>query len=237
MKTPFLNRLVALTPPSHARRRAFSLVEVTLALGIVTFGLVGIVGVLPTALASGRQSFDQNRAAAIANTVFASLRSQPFSRAGYLDEQFSATDGNTLVASPRVPLLNLNSSTQGSLQVTDQQAVSSNMVQFYATFLDITTDTTANTDSYGSQRRLAFTTAKLGSGTSYLVTLFLNNAPDGMAIQPPADNQANNPPAQANRIDLLVSPANEANQPAQGAPTRRPLDQYRFVSTVANRVN
>ena len=247
MKTPFLTRLAPVTPPFPARRRAFSLVEVTLALGIVTFGLVGVVGVLPTALASGRQSFDQNRAAAIANTIFASLRSQPFSKVGYLDEQFSTTDNYTVAAQLNVPLLNLNSSTQSSVQVTDQSKVSSNMVQFYATFLDIaagtanSTDTTANTSGPGTPRQLAFTTArpntKTTAGASYLVTLFFNNAPDGMAIQPPADNAASNPPAQANRIDLLVSPANEANQPAQNAPTRRPLDQYRFVSTVANRVN
>ena len=240
MKTPLLPTLASAHPPRHCRR-AFSLVEVTLALGIVTFGLVGVVGVLPTALASGRQSFDQNRAAAIANTIFTSFRSQPFGQVGYLDEQFNA-DGVTTIASPRVPLLNLNSSVQSSLQPSLQAGgpnpgASSNVVQFYATFLDVATEGDASLSSYGTQRRLSFTTNKPGTGTSYLITLFFNDAPDGLPIQPPADNQAANPPALANRIDLLVSPASEANQPTQLKPTQRPLDQYRFASTVAHRGN
>ena len=241
MKTPNLPSLASTHPPRHCRRRAFSLVEVTLALGIVTFGLVGVVGVLPTALASGRQSLDQNRAASVANTVFASFRSQPFDKVGYLDEQFNS-DGVTVSGSSQAPLLNLNSSTQSSLQPSLQvggptPSVSSNMVQFYATFLDVATESDPTVSAYGEQRRLSFTATKPSTGTSYLVTMFFNDAPDGMVIQPPANNPAANPPAQANRIDLLVSPAKEANQPSQAKPTQRPLDQYRFASTVAHRMS
>ena len=241
MKTPLFSSFAATKKFRRCRRQAFSLVEVTLALGIVTFGLVGVVGVLPVALASGRQSFDQNRAAAIANTIFTSIRSQPFDKVSYLDDQF-ASDGVTPATTSAAPVLNLNSSTQTSLQPTLQaggtpSSVSSNMVQFYATFLDVATESDASLTAYGAQRRLSFTAAKPKEGTSYLVTLFFNNAPDGMVIHPPADNQAANPPAQANRIDLLVSPASEANQPTQAKPTQRPLDQYRFASTVGHRAS
>lgn len=203
----------------HRPRRAFSLVEVTLALGIVTFAMLSVVGVLPTALASGKQSLDQNRAAAIASTLFASFRSQPFSKVGYLDVHFRS-DGNTPTDSAQtVSPLNLNSIVQGGVDT----------VQFYATFLNVNSEV-IDTNSYGTQRRFSLTASKPETGASYLVTLSFNNAPDGMVLQPPRDNQASSPPAQANQIAMVISPANQATNIQTGV-------SYRFVSTVANRSN
>jgi uncharacterized protein (TIGR02598 family) len=55
-------------------RRAFTLVEVTLTLGIVTAGLVALLGVLPLALAMLRDSKTETRAGHIAQTIFADLQ-------------------------------------------------------------------------------------------------------------------------------------------------------------------
>ena len=221
MKTPLSQNSLPAAPPRH-RRRAFSLVEVTLALGIVTFGLVSVVGVLPTALASGRQSFDQNRAAAIANTLFSSFRSQPFNKVGYVDSQF-LVDGAT-------------PSGTGPATIDFQSPpVVPNSPVFYARFLSLATDTAtggnASADDYGTQRRLVFFASSDSSltptGADYSVALNFYGANTQVSPNIPASNQPDGmvTTGQACRVELVIN--------AVG----RPNDKYRFVSTVANRSN
>jgi len=52
------------------------LVEVVIALGVITVGIVGILGVFPTALQTGHSAQDETRAAHIAQSVFGSLVAQ-----------------------------------------------------------------------------------------------------------------------------------------------------------------
>ena len=196
-------------PSSRRVAAGFSLIEVTLALGIVTFALVGIVGVLPVAMNSGRQSIDKNRAAAIAGTLFASFRSQSFQSVGYLDNQSKSDGTPDTGASGR---LNLN--------VLGGSGEPNTVAPFYATFLDVSTPSGDTNDSFGVQRHLCFTGDRSGGGADYLVTMHFNNQPDGMVITPTATV-----PAQANQIELVISPVS------------RPTDQYRFVSLIANRTN
>lgn len=226
MKTPLSPPIPVATPPRRRRHfLAFSLVEVTLALGIVSFGLLAVVGVLPTALASGRQSFDQNRAAAIANTLFTSFRSQSFQKVGYLDTQFDG-DGKPL-ASPGVPMLDLNSSVQ-----VDETGSPQSEIKCYVSFLEgVTVNANDTEDTFGEQRRLRFLSALTYSqrppaGSNYLVTMHFNNQPAGMVVAPvPSGTTGGTPviPAQANQVELIV------------VAVSRPKDQYRFMSTVANR--
>jgi type II secretory pathway pseudopilin PulG len=62
------------------RQSAFSLVEVVLALGVVGFATIAILGVLPIGLQTSHSSQDETRAAQIAQTVLASLASQAIIR-------------------------------------------------------------------------------------------------------------------------------------------------------------
>jgi hypothetical protein len=55
------------------RRAAFSLVEVVIALGIITVGVTAVLGLFPTALQTGHSAQDETRAAHIAQSVFGSL--------------------------------------------------------------------------------------------------------------------------------------------------------------------
>jgi Tfp pilus assembly protein PilV len=55
---------------------AFSLLEVVIALGVITVGIVGILAVFPTALQTGHSAQDETRAAHIAQSVFGSLVAQ-----------------------------------------------------------------------------------------------------------------------------------------------------------------
>jgi uncharacterized protein (TIGR02598 family) len=53
--------------------RGFSLVEVTLALGIITFGLIAVMGLLPTGMKLTKQSADEVAAVNIMTGISASL--------------------------------------------------------------------------------------------------------------------------------------------------------------------
>ncbi len=57
----------------RARRAGFSLVEVTMAFGIFTFVLVGLLGLMPTAMRAARESLDVAAALQLADKLAARL--------------------------------------------------------------------------------------------------------------------------------------------------------------------
>jgi len=63
----------AIVSGGGARTRGFSLAEVVIALGVVTVGIVAVLGVFPAALQTGHSAQDETRAAHIAQSVFGSL--------------------------------------------------------------------------------------------------------------------------------------------------------------------
>ncbi len=58
----------------------FSLVEVVLALGVIGFAIIAMLGVMPVALNSGRDSQSETRAAQIAQDIITSVTSQAQAR-------------------------------------------------------------------------------------------------------------------------------------------------------------
>lgn len=65
-------------PRNTKRLQAFSLVEIVLALGVISFALVAIIGLLPIGLASNRGTIQETRANHLAEEIFSTLRSQTF---------------------------------------------------------------------------------------------------------------------------------------------------------------
>jgi uncharacterized protein (TIGR02598 family) len=57
--------------------RAFSLVEIVLALAIISFAIVGIMGLFPVAMKSAQESQMETRAALIARQIFSDLKTFP----------------------------------------------------------------------------------------------------------------------------------------------------------------
>jgi len=66
-------------PPQNSPSKAFSLVEVTLALGVAGFCLTTLFGLLPVGLNSNQSAVEQTAAAGIADTVLSDLRVTPIS--------------------------------------------------------------------------------------------------------------------------------------------------------------
>jgi uncharacterized protein (TIGR02598 family) len=168
------------------KRRAFTLVEVSIALGLVGFAMVGIMGALPLAMNSGRQSIEQSRAASMAGTIFASFRAQPFTQVRYVDEQFvyAANKDVTLVDQPKPDLLNLSTVT------------GSNTVKFYAAIVDLKFDPSSSTQTViinPDSRTLHFTASKQPD-SGYQIVLHFANQPDGMLKT-----------GMANRVEITIT--------------------------------
>jgi uncharacterized protein (TIGR02598 family) len=73
--------------------KGFSLVEVVLALGIVSFSLVGILSMFPVALDTATDSKNETRVTFIAQSIFSDLQfSQPANASVMLKQVSSATD-------------------------------------------------------------------------------------------------------------------------------------------------
>ncbi len=67
------------------RRTGFSLVEVMLALAIVSLGIVAILGLLPSGLQAGRDAADNTLSATIVQDIFSNLRAGSFTNATVCD--------------------------------------------------------------------------------------------------------------------------------------------------------
>lgn len=74
--------LPSLKTSLHKNRRAegFSLVEVTLALGLVSFALLSVMGLMPVGLSTLRQATDQTAEAQIIQKLSGTLFLTPFSK-------------------------------------------------------------------------------------------------------------------------------------------------------------
>jgi len=76
----------------------FTLVEVTLALGIFAFALVAMIGLLPVAMKSTRESIDIAAATQIANQIVATYVQEDFALSGseiiYFDDYGAIYEGN-----------------------------------------------------------------------------------------------------------------------------------------------
>ena len=70
----------------------FSLVEVTLALGVASLCLVAILGLVPVGLRTNQNASSQNAAVNILSAVIADMRATP--RAGTTSNQFGITFGS-----------------------------------------------------------------------------------------------------------------------------------------------
>ncbi len=91
---------------------AFSLVEVVLALGVIGFSLLAIIGLLPIGLQSGRASIQETRANHLAEQVFSTLRSQPFSNVSLIS--LNSTAPPIDLSAPNTPATQLHATYEGN---------------------------------------------------------------------------------------------------------------------------
>lgn len=73
-------------------RAGFSLIEVAITIGVMTFALIGLIGLLPLALEQTRTSVNETRGAQLARMICATLEGEPYKAA----ECFGPEGGGTL---------------------------------------------------------------------------------------------------------------------------------------------
>jgi len=93
------------------RATGFSLVEVTLAMGIFAFVIVGILGLLPTALKIRAESSQETRAAIIAAEIFSAIAASPDLQRVYLRQGPGLTDPSEYETDGRPPDLTVDGNT------------------------------------------------------------------------------------------------------------------------------
>ena len=64
--------------PRRLHTIAFTLIEVMIAVAVVTLGIVAVLGLIPVGLKSARDAADNTLAATIAQDIFSQLRARPF---------------------------------------------------------------------------------------------------------------------------------------------------------------
>lgn len=109
------NRALGTLIPAPSSR-GFSLVEVVLALGIISFVLVAIFGLFPVGYKNAQESRRETRAAYLAEQILNDLRSSPFTSASILHE-----DGNGVLEA--LPALDLSLSGKRALACDNQNAI------------------------------------------------------------------------------------------------------------------
>ncbi|NJK91601.1 MAG: hypothetical protein HC904_07125 [Blastochloris sp.] len=67
----------ALNSPLGDRRSGFSLIEIVVAMGILTFSLVGLLALFPVALQTAADSKSETRITQIAQSIFADIHASP----------------------------------------------------------------------------------------------------------------------------------------------------------------
>jgi uncharacterized protein (TIGR02598 family) len=76
----------------QSQKKAFTLIEVTVAIGIAAFGIVSLLGLMGVFMNSGRESSEDTVLSDIAKSVAADLRARPLGSAS------SSSSGNSLSA-------------------------------------------------------------------------------------------------------------------------------------------
>jgi type II secretory pathway pseudopilin PulG len=101
--------------PAKNDLNAFSLVEVVLALGIISFSVVLILGLFPVGLKSAQESRIETRASYLAGQIIDDLRSSPFNAAAILYRENGALE--------TLPSVDLTTSTTFALGCDDNDNV------------------------------------------------------------------------------------------------------------------
>ena len=79
------------------RCSAFSLIEVVIALGVVSFAIIAILGLVPTGLTTSHSSQDETRAAQIAQSILATFSGQQFNSVTFLEYDSNGNQSGSVV--------------------------------------------------------------------------------------------------------------------------------------------
>lgn len=83
---------------ADTRNKAFSLVEVAIALGIVSFALIALLGLMTASLNSGKRAYEDTTIASLTQRVVTEIKTNTFANLAGLDRDLYFTYDGTPVA-------------------------------------------------------------------------------------------------------------------------------------------
>jgi prepilin-type N-terminal cleavage/methylation domain-containing protein len=124
--------------PQKRTDKAFSLIEVVLALAVAAIGMVAILGLLPQGLQASRDAADNTISATIVHDIFSTIRTMPFTNVTSLSSLgFVVEPGGTPFPNPcnlqiySLPPAPLGFPPQGDVAYFDQAGFSNNLANAY----------------------------------------------------------------------------------------------------------
>jgi uncharacterized protein (TIGR02598 family) len=126
------------------RRRGFSLVEVVLALGIITVGVTAVLALFPIALQTSHSAQDETRAGHIAQSVFGSLVAGATSQFNNVRLPPTPLSINLTTGSGTTPALTLYADNDGQLIANSTNAGYAIFIYTNISVLSFTDPGTAN---------------------------------------------------------------------------------------------
>jgi len=152
-------------------RGAFSLMEVVIALGVVTFALVGLMGLMPVSIDSSRASVNETRAAQIAQRLFTDYKGQSFTGITFpLYDTSGNPTGNNLA-----PSINLTTLTGSSSPTLFEANASGELMVSQA----------------GNTYFVDIPSQPIDSNPAYYIGISYNNSPVGFDFGDPTNIKAN----------------------------------------------
>jgi uncharacterized protein (TIGR02598 family) len=131
---------------------AFTLAEVVVALGIIAFAIVAILGLLPVGLATGRASQDESRAPQIAQDIFTSIASQAQTRYPNVTvKQTSTNFSYDIDLSQSITHKWMSADNDGTLVIVDPSQPAEEMKHPYQVLITINPNPTGFDRNYASE--------------------------------------------------------------------------------------
>lgn len=161
---------------ASANSRAFTLIEVVITIGVISFAFVGLLGVFPLALEQSRASIDETRGAQLARMVFATLAGETFTSANcFADPAGSPLDLSTLTKASDPILLFASYDVRDDAKIV--RAASAPSTAEYRLELRFEPATTSASVTRGALVRLKIVNEPARKNTIFEGTQFLGKSP------------------------------------------------------------
>jgi uncharacterized protein (TIGR02598 family) len=141
-----------------ARNAAFSLIEVSITLGVVVFALVGLVGVLPVAIEQSRLCVNETHGAQLARMICTTIEGEPYKASKCFSTDGSTVDYSSMTSGSSPLVLFASYDVRNDAHITRSKDAPANAeYRIELRFTPMTLDGTSSTDVRGQSVNIRIT--------------------------------------------------------------------------------
>ena len=143
---------------STARDAAFSLIEVSITLGIVVFALVGLIGVLPLAIEQSRLCVNETHGAQLARMICTTIEGEPYTASPCFSTNGSTIDFSSMTSGSSPVVLFASYDVRNDAQIVRSATATPNAeYRIELRFTPATVDGTSSSDVRGQSVNVRIT--------------------------------------------------------------------------------